>query len=54
MSDRVVAEEIMQETWLAVLRGIDRSQARASLKKEMIPERPKAELLHAFRTWKRG
>lgn len=30
--DRAVAEEVAQETWLAVLRGIDRFEGRAALK----------------------
>jgi RNA polymerase sigma-70 factor (ECF subfamily) len=32
VSDRAVAEEIVQETWLAVLQGIHRFEGRASLK----------------------
>lgn len=32
VADRAVAEEVAQETWLGVLRGIDRFEARASLK----------------------
>ena len=30
--DRAVAEEVLQETWLAVLRGIERFEGRSSLK----------------------
>ena len=32
VSDRAVAEEIVQETWLALVRGIDRFEGRSSLK----------------------
>jgi RNA polymerase sigma-70 factor, ECF subfamily len=32
VSSRAVAEEVVQETWLGVLRGIDRFESRASLK----------------------
>src|SRR3954470_24801236 len=30
--DRAVAEEVAQETWLAVLKGVDRFEGRAALK----------------------
>src|SRR6476661_10184210 len=30
--DRAVVEEVVQETWIAVLRGIDRFEGRSSLK----------------------
>src|SRR3954453_2337203 len=30
--DQAVAEEVLQETWIAVLRGIDRFEGRSSLK----------------------
>src|SRR3954447_6447462 len=30
--DRVVAEDVVQDTWIAVLRGIDRFEGRSSLK----------------------
>jgi RNA polymerase sigma-70 factor (ECF subfamily) len=32
VSSRAVAEEVVQETWLGVLRGLDRFQGRASLR----------------------
>ena len=32
VSDRAVAEEVVQETWLGVIRGIDRFEGRSSLK----------------------
>jgi RNA polymerase sigma-70 factor (ECF subfamily) len=32
VSDKAVAQEVVQEAWLAVLQGIDRFQARASFK----------------------
>uniref|UniRef100_A0A7C3APP9 Sigma-70 family RNA polymerase sigma factor n=2 Tax=Thermorudis TaxID=1649508 RepID=A0A7C3APP9_9BACT len=32
VADRAVAEEVVQETWLGVLQGIDRFEGRASLK----------------------
>jgi RNA polymerase sigma-70 factor (ECF subfamily) len=32
VSNRAVAEEVVQDTWLAVLKGIDRFQGRSSLK----------------------
>jgi RNA polymerase sigma-70 factor (ECF subfamily) len=32
VADRAVAEEVVQETWVAVLRGIDRFEGRSSLK----------------------
>lgn len=32
VSDRAVAEEVAQETWLGVLKGIDRFEGRSSLK----------------------
>ncbi len=32
VKDRAVAEEVVQETWLGVIRGLDRFEGRASLK----------------------
>ena len=32
VSSRAVAEEVVQETWIGVLRGIDRFEGRSSLK----------------------
>ena len=32
VSNRAVAEEVVQETWLAVLKGIERFEGRSSLK----------------------
>jgi len=32
VSDRIVAEEVVQETWLALVRGIDRFEERCTLK----------------------
>lgn len=32
VADRAVAEEVVQETWLGVIRGIDRFEGRSSLK----------------------
>jgi len=42
MSDRAMAEEIAQETWLKVLEGIDRFERRSTLKTWIFcdPEQP--------------
>ena len=38
VSDAAVAEEVVQETWMAVITGIGRFEARSSLETRMQPE----------------